>query len=116
LISLLAQPQPRSDQPNDQTDQSEKQALQAVESRNSTPHPSDQLIRGMEGEAQHPVTPGPTEEPPLEYSGPVCSDCVHWHALKCEKHPDWIVVTPTARYPRNCEYFVPKGEVAGRGG
>jgi hypothetical protein len=116
LISLLAQPQPKSDQPFDQNDQCEKQALQAVESRNSTPHPSDQLTTGVERETQHPVTPGPTEEPPLEYSGPVCSDCVHWHALKCEKHPDWIVVTPTARYPRNCEYFTPKKEVKDRAG
>jgi hypothetical protein len=121
LISLLAQPQPRSDQPNDQTDQSEKQALQAVESRNSTPHPSVQLFTGVEEETRQAVPPeaSPVAKvtgEPLEYSGPVCSDCIHWHALKCEKHPDWIVVTPTARYPRNCEYFVPKGEVAGRGG
>jgi hypothetical protein len=111
-----------TDQPVDQFDQSEKPALQGLESRNSTPLTTDQLITGVEGEAQHPVTPGAspvakvTGEPPLEYSGPVCNDCIHWHALKCEKHPDWVVVTPTARYPRNCEYFVPKREGVGRGG
>jgi hypothetical protein len=108
-----------TDQPVDQFDQFEKPALQGVESRNSTPHPSDQLITGVEGAARQAIPPGRgvmIEEPPLDYSGPVCSDCVHWHALKCGQHPDWIVVTPTARYARNCEYFAPKKEVKGRGG
>ena len=108
-----------TDQPVDQFDQFEKPALQGVESRNSTPHPSDQLITGVEGAARQAIPPGRgvmIEEPPLEYSGPICSDCIHWQALKCEKHPDWIVVTPTARYARNCEYFAPKREGVGRGG
>jgi hypothetical protein len=52
-------------------------------------------------------------EPAIEYHGPICEECIHWAALKCAKHPDWIVVTPTARYARKCEYFAPK-EVAPR--
>jgi len=122
LISLLAQPQPRSDQPVGQIGQCEKPAFQAVESRNSTPHPSDQLLTGVERVAQQAIPPEAspvakvTGEPPLEYSGPICEDCIHWHALKCGKHPDWIVVTPTARYARSCEYFAPKKEVRSRGG
>jgi len=107
-----------SDQPVGQIGQCEKQAFQGVESRNSTIHPSDHLTTGMERVARQAIPSGARvmEEPPLEYSGPVCSDCVHWHALKCGQHPDWIVVTPTARYPRNCEYFAAKKEVKGRGG
>jgi hypothetical protein len=35
----------------------------------------------------------------------VCNQCMHWNALKCDKHPDWIVVTPTARYARTCEFY-----------
>jgi hypothetical protein len=35
----------------------------------------------------------------------VCRDCMHWDALRCIKHPDWIVVTPTARYARTCGFF-----------
>jgi sulfur relay (sulfurtransferase) DsrC/TusE family protein len=109
------------DQPVEQFDQFEKPALQGVESRNSTPHTSDHLITGVEGEARQAIPPEASpvarvmEEPPLKYSGPVCEDCVYWHALRCEKHPDWIVVTPTARYPRNCEYFVSR-EVKDRDG
>jgi hypothetical protein len=53
-------------------------------------------------------------EPAVEYTGPICEECIHWAALKCGKHPDWIVVTPTARYARSCEYFASKkGEGAG---
>jgi hypothetical protein len=62
---------------------------------------------GLEGEG---VEVG---EPAVEYTGPICEECIHWAALKCAKHPDWIVVTPTARYARSCEYFVAKGEGAG---
>jgi DNA-binding transcriptional regulator YhcF (GntR family) len=107
-----------SDQPDDQFDQFEIPAPQGIESQNSTPHTSDHLITGVEGAARQAIPSGARvmEEPPLEYSGPVCEDCIHWRALKCGKHPDWIVVTPTARYPRNCEYFVPKREGVGRGG
>jgi hypothetical protein len=110
------------DQPVEQFDQFEKQPLQGVESRFSTPHPSDQLLTGVERVTQQAIPPEAspvakvTGEPPLEYSGPICEDCIHWHALKCGKHPDWIVVTPTARYARSCEYFAPKKEVGGRGG
>jgi DNA-binding transcriptional ArsR family regulator len=110
-----------SDQPVGQIGQFEKQPVQGVESRNSTPLRTDQLITGMEGVARQAIPPGAspvakvTGEPPLDYSGPVCSDCVHWHALKCEKHPDWIVVTPTARYARSCEYFTAR-EVKDRAG
>jgi hypothetical protein len=44
----------------------------------------------------------------------VCSMCMHWDALKCLKYPDWIVVTPTARYARKCPFYNPRsgsGEV-----
>lgn len=54
-------------------------------------------------------------EPAVEYTGPICEDCAHWQALKCEKHPDWIVATPTARYARSCEYFAPKRRWLGGG-
>jgi len=76
----------------------------------------------VEGVARQAISPGAspvakvTGEPPLEYSEPICEECIHWAALKCTKHPDWIVVTPTARYARNCEYFAPKKEVKGCGG
>jgi DNA-binding transcriptional regulator YhcF (GntR family) len=46
--------------------------------------------------------------------GIICSMCMHWDALKCLKYPDWIVVTPTARYARKCPFYNPRsgsGEV-----
>jgi len=70
---------------------------------------------GFEGaeEVEEEVERPRIEEPTVEYHGPICEECVHWAALKCAMHPDWIVVTPTARYARNCEYFASK-EVARR--
>jgi hypothetical protein len=67
----------------------------------------------VEAEAEEEVEAPRMEEPTVEYTGPICEECIHWAALKCAKHPDWIVVTPTARYARNCQYFAPK-EVASR--
>jgi hypothetical protein len=72
MISPPTRLQPRTDQPGDQLDQIEKPAFQGVESRNSTPHPSDQLLTGVEREAQqaiHSERGVMIEEPPLEYSG-----------------------------------------------
>jgi hypothetical protein len=42
-----------------------------------------------------------------EFYGDVCcSDCIHWQVLRCLKHPEWVVVTPTARYARKCREFM----------
>jgi hypothetical protein len=43
----------------------------------------------------------------------VCRDCVYWDALKCLKHQDWLVVTPTARYARTCDFYTPKNNGGG---
>jgi hypothetical protein len=69
-------------------------------------------FEGAEG-AEEEVEAPRVEEVAAEYTGPICEECIYWAALKCAKHPDWIVVTPTARYARSCEYFVARGEGAG---
>jgi hypothetical protein len=56
----------------------------------------------------------PTPSPSNEYGEDVvCSMCLFWGALKCLKHPDWIVVTPTARYARTCNFYTPKNDGGG---
>jgi hypothetical protein len=37
-----------------------------------------------------------------------CGECIHWQAMKCEVHPEWVIVTPTARYAVTCPSFRPK--------
>lgn len=99
MIRSSAQLQLGSDQPVDQFDQFEKQPLQGVESQNSTPHPSDQLLTGVERETQqaiHSERGVMIEEPPLEYSGPVCSDCLNYEPYRCLV--SGLFTTPTARY------------------
>ncbi|MCL7384414.1 MAG: hypothetical protein LZ174_09020 [Thaumarchaeota archaeon] len=65
--------------------------------------------------SSEPTTPSSFLTPSNEHRGDaVCSMCMHWDALKCLKHPDWIVVTPTARYAKTCIFFNPRsgsGEV-----
>jgi len=106
-ISGQGEPHP-FDQPVDQIDQSEKQASEGLESRNSTPITFDHLIRGMEAPAQ--VSP-----PSPQTIEPVCGECGSWQALKCLQHPDWIVVTPTAQYARGCPDFQPRAPMQGGG-
>jgi DNA-binding transcriptional regulator YhcF (GntR family) len=65
----------------------------------------DQLIMGIciDEQAEHE-----------HWGDVVCSMCMYWDALRCLKHPDWIDVTPTARYARKCVSFNPRsgsGEV-----
>jgi hypothetical protein len=39
----------------------------------------------------------------------VCSQCIHWDALKCSRHPEWIIVSPHSRDAEECNLYKPKG-------
>ena len=45
--------------------------------------------------------------------GNVCSQCIYWDAWRCVKHPDWTLVTPSATYPKKCEFFKASSSLGG---
>jgi hypothetical protein len=66
----------------------------------------------MERVARQAITPRRgvmIEEPPLEYSGPVCSDCLSYKPYRCLVSR--LFTTPTARYAgHGCPDFKPLSE------
>ena len=39
----------------------------------------------------------------------VCSQCIHWDALKCSRHPEWVTISPHSRDAEGCNFYKPKG-------